>query len=67
LYIFTVKELSRYRTAIPEHYSRIHTLRVVLSVVVIGAYTYLVGGSHYHTARSDLPIVQPGLDLKGGI
>jgi acetyltransferase-like isoleucine patch superfamily enzyme len=34
---------------------------------VIGAYTYLVGGSHYHYERTDIPIAQQGLDLKGGI
>ncbi|MGA7671555.1 MAG: acyltransferase [Nitrolancea sp.] len=35
--------------------------------VVIAAYTYLVGGSHYHFDRTDIPISQQGLDLKGGI
>jgi acetyltransferase-like isoleucine patch superfamily enzyme len=37
------------------------------SNVVIGPYTYLVGGSHYHTEKTDIPISQQGLDLKGGI
>jgi acetyltransferase-like isoleucine patch superfamily enzyme len=35
--------------------------------VIMGAYTYLVGGSHYHSERTDIPISQQGLHLKGGI
>jgi len=35
--------------------------------VVIGTYTYLAGGSHYHFERTDIPISQQGQDLKGGI
>ncbi|MHB1131398.1 MAG: acyltransferase [Chloroflexota bacterium] len=35
--------------------------------VAIGTGTYLAGGSHYYVDSVDIPIVQQGLSLKGGI
>ncbi|MBN2072577.1 MAG: acyltransferase [Actinobacteria bacterium] len=40
---------------------------VVGSDVLISAYVYLIGGGTYHYERSDIPIREQGLDLKGGI
>jgi acetyltransferase-like isoleucine patch superfamily enzyme len=35
--------------------------------VIMGPYTYLVGGSHYNDERIDIPVAQQGLKSKGGI
>ena len=35
--------------------------------VMAAPYVYLVGGSEYNTERTDIPIAQQGLKLKGGI
>jgi acetyltransferase-like isoleucine patch superfamily enzyme len=37
------------------------------SNVMMGPYVHLVGGSHYRFDRTDVPLSQQGLDLRGGV